>query len=334
MRKKTIDWNLNNNNVLITAGKHVGEIALKYGLAAFPAGLHLIPCRYLAVYQDDIIKHLFEVDAIPEENLDRENSTELQKVLASEAEIGEKWLDGKEPAILLKVRKIREVGPIINDHVSRSTGKPHPLTCGTPRYTTLERIIAAKLTSDLRCRFETDDDCPKEEVPPPPPPPEEPKSNLWIYLTVAAIGIVVISAAIIFALRTEPPSPPPPPPVVKKEPPKVKNITLPGNSFESGQSQIKPGHVSSLEVLLPLLNEFDKWKIQITGHTDNVGSEEKNLELSEERARSVRDWFIAKGIDSARIAYVGKGSLKPIADNKTAEGRSKNRRVEIKVISN
>ncbi len=333
MRKRIKDWNLNNNNVLITAGKHVEEIASKYGLAAFPAGLHLIPCRYLAVYQDDIIKHLFEVDGIPEENLDRDNSTEIQKVLATEAGFGEKWLEGKEPAILLKVRKIREIGPIINDHVSHTTGQLHPLTCGTSRYTTRERIIAAKLTSGLRCRFEADDDCPKEEVPPPPPPPPPAKSKLWIYLTAAAVGIIVIATTIFFALRTQPP-PPPPPPVVKKEPPKVKNITLPGNSFESGQSQIKSGHMSRLEILLPLLDEFKEWKIQITGHTDNVGNEKSNLELSRERARSVMLWFVANGIDTTRITYLGKGSLMPVADNKTAKGRSENRRVEIKVISN
>jgi outer membrane protein OmpA-like peptidoglycan-associated protein len=68
--------------------------------------------------------------------------------------------------------------------------------------------------------------------------------------------------------------------------------------------------------------------LEIIGHTDNIGSEFYNLELSKKRAKSVANFLIAEGIDSKRIKYQGKGMTYPKADNSTQEGRDKNRRVE------
>ena len=69
----------------------------------------------------------------------------------------------------------------------------------------------------------------------------------------------------------------------------------------------------------------------VAGHTDNVGTDAYNQALSERRVASVRDYVVGKGVDGGRVSGQGFGESKPIADNKTAEGRAKNRRVEIKV---
>jgi outer membrane protein OmpA-like peptidoglycan-associated protein len=73
-------------------------------------------------------------------------------------------------------------------------------------------------------------------------------------------------------------------------------------------------------------------KIEISGHTDNVGTEQYNVELSEKRARSVYNYLIDKGIDPKRLSYEGYGESDPIATNETEEGRAKNRRTEIKIL--
>jgi outer membrane protein OmpA-like peptidoglycan-associated protein len=73
-------------------------------------------------------------------------------------------------------------------------------------------------------------------------------------------------------------------------------------------------------------------KIEISGHTDKTGSEPVNFKLSEARAKTVVDYLVQKGVDQARMEFKGYGSLQPIADNATAQGRAKNRRVEFKIL--
>ena len=73
-------------------------------------------------------------------------------------------------------------------------------------------------------------------------------------------------------------------------------------------------------------------RIEISGHTDKTGSEPMNFKLSEARAKSVVEYLVRKGIDRARLEYKGFGSLQPIADNATTTGRTKNRRVEFKIL--
>lgn len=73
-------------------------------------------------------------------------------------------------------------------------------------------------------------------------------------------------------------------------------------------------------------------KIQVEGHTDAIGSEAYNMKLSEKRANSVREYLTNKGVDGSRLVSVGYGKTRPIATNKTAAGRAKNRRVEFNVI--
>jgi len=86
-----------------------------------------------------------------------------------------------------------------------------------------------------------------------------------------------------------------------------------------------------LDRLVAFMNENKDKKATMSGHTDNIGTDAYNQALSERRAASAKDYVVKKGVDGSRISAQGFGESKPIADNKTKEGRAKNRRVEIKV---
>jgi len=79
------------------------------------------------------------------------------------------------------------------------------------------------------------------------------------------------------------------------------------------------------------MNENPTLKLKIEGHTDNAGNDDANMKLSEDRAEAVKTYLVSKGISADRITAEGFGETMPIADNGTAAGRTKNRRVEIKV---
>ena len=81
-----------------------------------------------------------------------------------------------------------------------------------------------------------------------------------------------------------------------------------------------------------MLNQNKNLQISIEGHTDNVGTNEFNQTLSENRAKSVLNSLAAQGIDNSRLSFKGWGSSIPVADNRTEEGKAKNRRVELKFI--
>ena len=88
----------------------------------------------------------------------------------------------------------------------------------------------------------------------------------------------------------------------------------------------------AMQDLYDLMNENPEIRIRITGHTDNVGSDEANQKLSEGRANSVRDDLIRRGIAPERIEAEGKGESQPITTNDTEEGRAQNRRVEFVIL--
>jgi len=88
-----------------------------------------------------------------------------------------------------------------------------------------------------------------------------------------------------------------------------------------------------LNELVKLLNENPSLKIEISGHTDNMGKPADNLLLSNNRAKAVVNYLISKNIGAARLTAKGYGETKPVADNKTEEGKARNRRTEMKVIS-
>ena len=103
--------------------------------------------------------------------------------------------------------------------------------------------------------------------------------------------------------------------------------------FETNKATIKSESAAELARLAALLVENPTIRLEISGHTDNVGSYRVNQKLSESRAKSVVDYMISQGVASDRLEYKGYSFNQPIADNNTTEGRAQNRRVEFKVLS-
>ena len=99
--------------------------------------------------------------------------------------------------------------------------------------------------------------------------------------------------------------------------------------FDTGKSSIKPDSQPLLDQIVELLRTNPDLNLSIEGHTDNVGDPKSNKTLSDARAKSVKDALVKAGIASARLSAVGFGQEKPVADNRTDEGRAKNRRVEL-----
>ncbi len=106
-------------------------------------------------------------------------------------------------------------------------------------------------------------------------------------------------------------------------------VNLPDILFDLNQATLKPGTREVIAKLSGILLMMPELNLRIEGHTDSTGSREYNQTLSEKRAISVQDFLMSQGIDSKRITAVGYGWDRPVADNSTAAGRSKNRRVEI-----
>jgi OOP family OmpA-OmpF porin len=104
----------------------------------------------------------------------------------------------------------------------------------------------------------------------------------------------------------------------------VKGIT-----FEYKKWDIKEEFDSNLSNIVDVLQKNPHMNIRIEGHTDNIGSMEYNIDLSQKRAQAVKDYLVEKGIDESRVSIIGFGYKKPIAPNDTEEGRSLNRRAEI-----
>ncbi|MEO6905803.1 MAG: OmpA family protein [Ginsengibacter sp.] len=99
--------------------------------------------------------------------------------------------------------------------------------------------------------------------------------------------------------------------------------------FQTGSAKLLAKSYKSLKEVAKILKDNPSYKIDVDGHTDNVGADEMNQKLSESRASSVKQYLIGNGIEESRITATGYGETKPIADNKTSAGRAKNRRVEM-----
>ena len=108
-------------------------------------------------------------------------------------------------------------------------------------------------------------------------------------------------------------------------------IELKNIFFEFDKAEILDESKSELSKLRDLLFDYPYMEIEISGHTDDIGRSDYNLELSHKRARSVYNYLIENEIDIERLSYIGYGNSQPIADNSTEEGREKNRRVEFKI---
>lgn len=100
-------------------------------------------------------------------------------------------------------------------------------------------------------------------------------------------------------------------------------------SFDVGKHDIKPSAMPTYQKIGNILQSYDKTVIHVIGHTDSSGSDEYNQALSERRASSVGNALIAQGVVNSRVRLEGRGEREPIADNSTADGRTRNRRVDI-----
>lgn len=106
-------------------------------------------------------------------------------------------------------------------------------------------------------------------------------------------------------------------------------LTLGDVLFSSGRADLKVGTAGNLDRLVAFLDQYPDRRVVIEGHTDNVGSDDSNLGLSQRRADSVKSFLVQRGILSERIVTSGKGEHQPVSDNESEGGRQQNRRVEV-----
>ena len=134
--------------------------------------------------------------------------------------------------------------------------------------------------------------------------------------------------------------PPPPPPVIAPvappappAPPAATKVTYAADAFfDFNKSVIKPEGKAKLDDLVGKIKDINLEVIIAVGHTDAVGGDAYNQKLSIRRSEAVKAYLVSKGIEKNRVYTEGKGEKQPVADNKTSEGRAKNRRVEIEVV--
>ena len=149
-------------------------------------------------------------------------------------------------------------------------------------------------------------------VPPPPPAPAPPP-----------------------AAQPAPPPPPPPAaaPAPAPQPPAASKVTYAADAFfDFDKSVLKPEGKAKLDDLVGKVQDINLEVVIAVGHTDSIGTDAYNQKLSVRRAEAVKAYLVSKGIEKNRVYTEGKGEKQPVADNRTAEGRAKNRRVEIEVV--
>lgn len=150
-----------------------------------------------------------------------------------------------------------------------------------------------------------DENCDGALKPPPPPPPPPPPAPPPV----------------------TPPPPPPPPPVV------AEKVTFQADAFfDFDKSILKSEGKAKLDDLMAKTKGMNLEVIIAVGHTDSVGADAYNQKLSIRRAEAVKAYLVSGGVEKNRVYTEGKGEKQPVADNKTKEGRAKNRRVEIEVV--
>lgn len=126
---------------------------------------------------------------------------------------------------------------------------------------------------------------------------------------------------------------PPPPPVVVPPKPTTEKVTFAADAFfDFDKDTLKPEGKAKLDDLVAKTSGMNLEVIIAVGHTDTVGNDAYNQKLSVKRAEAVKGYLVGKNVEKNRVYTEGKGEKQPVADNKTKEGRAKNRRVEIEVV--
>ncbi len=134
------------------------------------------------------------------------------------------------------------------------------------------------------------------------------------------------------APKPAPPPPPPPPPPAPEVGTKI--MSLEGTNFDFDSAALTPDGMAKLDRAAEVMSENPTLVVGVEGHTDSVGSDAYNQNLSERRAQSAVSYLVSKGIDASRLQPTGYGESKPATTNDTAEGRAQNRRVDLIVVSN
>ncbi len=112
-----------------------------------------------------------------------------------------------------------------------------------------------------------------------------------------------------------------------------RNIPLHDVLFESGKAMLKSSSYTELNKLVEGFKKNPNLVVEIAGHTDNVGDDQYNLELSEARAQTVVSYLLSKGVNASSVTGRGYGETQPVGDNNSASGRAKNRRIEMRIIN-
>lgn len=134
------------------------------------------------------------------------------------------------------------------------------------------------------------------------------------------------------APRPPVPPPAPTPPPACTAPPTLKQTFAADSFFDTAKAVVKPAGKAKLDDLVSKIKTMTLEVVISVGHTDSVGGDAYNQKLSVRRAEAVKAYLVSKGIEANRVYTEGKGKKQPVADNKTAEGKAKNRRVEIEVV--
>ncbi len=157
------------------------------------------------------------------------------------------------------------------------------------------------------------------------------RDSNWTPATAApgCDGAIVVAAPVAAA-----PAPAAAPvPAAPPAPPAATKVTYAADAFfDFDKSVVKPEGKAKLDDLISKIKDINLEVIIAVGHTDSIGSDSYNQKLSVRRSEAVKAYLVSKGIEKNRVYTEGKGEKQPIASNKTAEGRAKNRRVEIEVV--
>ena len=161
------------------------------------------------------------------------------------------------------------------------------------------------------------------------------RDSNWTPATAAVgcDGALVRAAAPAPAMAKPAPAPAPAAKPPAPAPVAATKVTYAADAFfDFDKSVLKPEGKAKLDDLVSKIKDINLEVIIAVGHTDSVGTDAYNQKLSVRRAEAVKAYLVSKGIEKNRVYTEGKGEKQPVADNKTAEGRAKNRRVEIEVV--